>query len=192
MSILPVGSTDWFSHSNSNSTLDTSSKKDSSMISSASQAKFSAINPDNDIAQISEDAKVMFSKLDTDGSGSLTEDEFDESCSETYSETYSEMYSTTHSATLASKWANKCSETTSQELFSSYDTDSSGSLSESEYITAMRNLAVQPNAPSSIGTDVEIEKTDSSMDINQDGVVSFEESTAAISKVSELETERDK
>ncbi|MEN6411501.1 MAG: EF-hand domain-containing protein [Veillonellales bacterium] len=65
----------------------------------------------------------MFSKLDTDGDGAVSESEF------------------------AAARPSDVTEEMAQNLYSSFDTDSSGSLTESEYETAMNN------APSLSATD---------------------------------------
>ena len=68
-------------------------------------------------------------------------------------------------------------------LYNSFDTDESGSLTKSEYETAMNQAPPPPPPPpgggGGMGASTEKSQTFSELDTNQDGVVSAEELAAA-------------
>ncbi len=138
------------------------SSEESSQSSTSALSGVVASNSDGDTFQLSDAAKSsmvsaseMFSKMDTDGDGSLSETEF------------------------TSARPSDVSEEMAANLYSTIDSDSSSSLTESEF-AAMDNMPPPP--PSSTSSDSG-SSTDSQsfseLDTNQDGVVSADELAAA-------------
>lgn len=91
-----------------------------------------ATNSDGDTFQLSSEARAarvseaeMFSKMDTDGDGSLSAEEF-----------------------IAARPLDVTAEMAAN-LYSSIDTDSSGSLTESEYTSAVNDMPPPPPPPPS-------------------------------------------
>jgi len=122
-----------------------------------------ATNSDGDTFQLSGatqstrlSASEMYSKMDTDGDGSVSEEEFVATRPEDVTEE------------MASK------------LYSSFDSDSSGSVTESEFETAMNSAPPPPPSAATGSSDSSTESESfSELDTNQDGVVSAEELAAA-------------
>jgi Ca2+-binding EF-hand superfamily protein len=147
-----------------NSGTKSSKSSDSSSQSSAtSLLGVAASNSDGDTFQISDEAKEsmlsaseMFSKMDTDGDGALSESEF------------------------TAARPSDVTEEMAANLYSSFDSDSSGSLTESEFTTSMDNMPPPPppaaSADSSSSSD---SQSFSELDTNKDGVVSADELAAA-------------
>jgi Ca2+-binding EF-hand superfamily protein len=125
-----------------------------------------ATNSDGDTFQLSSEARVtrvseaeMFSKMDTDGDGSLSAEDF-----------------------IAARPSDVTAEMAAN-LYSSLDTDSSGSLTASEYTTSLNDLSPPLPPPPSAGVGSSGSSDGSNafdaLDTNQDGVVSAEEFAAA-------------
>jgi len=165
MSVSSVSSTDWaalISQYASQRTNKTDTTTSSSQDFSSNLAGVTAINSDGDTVQLSEaalSAAEMFSKMDTDGDGSLSEAEFVAARPEDVTE---EMAST---------------------LYSSLDSDSSGAVTETEYETVLANNASPPPPPSATSTSNTTE-TYEEIDTNQDGIVSATELAAAMGSTS--------
>ncbi|MHC1760370.1 MAG: EF-hand domain-containing protein [Negativicutes bacterium] len=123
-----------------------------------------ATNSDGDTLQLSKAAQSamlsateMYEKMDTDADGSVTQEEF-----------------------VATRPEN-VTEEMAANLYNSFDADESGSLTVTEYETAMNQGPPPPPPPSGaggMGSSTESE-TFSDLDTNQDGVVSAEELAAA-------------
>ena len=123
-----------------------------------------ASNADGDTFQLSDAGKAamlstseMYDKMDADGDGSVTQEEF-----------------------VAAR-PDDVTEEMATNLYNSFDTDESGSLTESEFETSM-NQAPPPPPPGGgggMGSSTEKSQTFSELDTNQDGVVSAEELAAA-------------
>ncbi len=121
-----------------------------------------ATNSDGDTFQLSDAGKTsmlsaseMYSNMDTDGDGSVSQEEF------------------------VSVRPSDVTEEMAANLYNSFDSDSSGAVTESEYETAMS--APPPPPPTggaSAGSSTESESF-SDLDTNQDGIVSAEELAAA-------------
>jgi len=123
-----------------------------------------ATNSDGDTFQLSSEAQSvrmsaseMFSKMDADGDGALSEEEFS-----------------------AARPSNVTAEMAAN-LYSSFDTDSSGSLTESEYTTATNDMPPPPPPSASSGSSGSSDSSASfdALDTNQDGTISAEELAAA-------------
>ena len=124
-----------------------------------------ASNVDGDTFQLSDAGKTamlstseMYDKMDADGDGSVTQEEF-----------------------VAAR-PDDVTEEMAANLYNSFDTDESGSLTKSEYETAMNQAAPPPPPPGGgggMGSSTEKSQTFSELDTNQDGVVSAEELAAA-------------
>ena len=125
-----------------------------------------ASNADGDTFQLSDAGKAamlstseMYDKMDADGDGAVTQEEF-----------------------VASR-PDDVTEEMAANLYNSFDTDTSGSLTESEYETAMNQAPPPPPPPpgggGGMGSSTEKSQTFSELDTNQDGVVSAEELAAA-------------
>lgn len=121
-----------------------------------------SINSDGDTFQMSGvtastmlSTSEMYSKMDTDSDGSVSESEF------------------------AASRPSDVTEEMAQNLYSSFDTDSSGSLTESEYEMAMNNAVSLTSASTSSTSDtLAISEMFSSMDTNGDDTVSADEFAA--------------
>lgn len=126
--------------------------------SSGSLANLVSTNSDGDTVQLSPEAlsaAEMFSKMDTDSDGALSQAEF-----------------------VAAR-PSDVTEEMATNLYNSFDTDSTGSLSESEYTTAMNN-APPPPPPGAADTGSSTDSQSfSALDTNKDGVVSMDELLAA-------------
>ena len=124
-----------------------------------------ASNADGDTFQLSDAGKAamlstseMYDKMDADGDGAVTQEEF-----------------------VASR-PDDVTEEMAANLYNSFDTDTSGALTESEYETAMNQAPPPPPPPGvggGMGSSTEKSQTFSELDTNQDGVVSAEELAAA-------------
>ena len=125
-----------------------------------------ASNSDGDTFQLSDAGKTamlstseMYDKMDADGDGSVTQEEF-----------------------VAAR-PDDVTEEMAANLYNSFDTDTSGSLTESEFETAMNQAPPPPPPPpgggGGMGSSTEKSQTFSELDTNQDGVVSAEELAAA-------------
>lgn len=138
----------------------------SSPMASNSLAGVVASNSDGDTFQLSDAGKTamlstseMYDKMDADGDGSVTQEEF-----------------------VAAR-PDDVTEEMAANLYNSFDTDTSGSLTESEFETAMNQAPPPPPPPpgggGGMGSSTEEAQTFSELDTNQDGVVSAEELAAA-------------
>ena len=148
-----------------NSAKSTTTTEDSAKSSKSSLTGVVATNSDGDTFQLSREAQSvrlsaaeMFSKMDANGDGALSEEEFSAARP---SDVTAEM---------------------SANLYSSFDTDSSGSLTESEYTTATNDMPPPP--PPSAGASNSGSSDSSSasfdaLDTNQDGTISAAELAAA-------------
>ena len=125
-----------------------------------------ASNSDGDTFQLSDAGKTamlstseMYDKMDADGDGSLTQEEF-----------------------VAAR-PDDVTEEMAANLYNSFDSDTSGSLTESEFETAMKQAPPPPPPPSGggggMGSSTEESQTFDELDTNQDGVVSAAELAAA-------------
>lgn len=125
-----------------------------------------ASNVDGDTFQLSDAGKTamlstseMYDKMDADGDGSVTQEEF-----------------------VAAR-PDDVTEEMAANLYNSFDTDTSGSLTESEFETAMKQAPPPPPPPpgggGGMGSSTEESQTFSELDTNQDGVVSADELAAA-------------
>ena len=142
----------------------TSTTDDSAKSSKSSLTGVVATNSDGDTFQLSSEAQSvrlstseMFSKMDADGDGALSEEEFT---------------AARPSDVTADMAAN---------LYSSFDTDSSGSLTESEYTTAANDMPPPPPSSAGSGSSSSSDSSASfsALDTNQDGTISAEELAAA-------------
>jgi Ca2+-binding EF-hand superfamily protein len=149
-----------------NSGTKSSKSSDSSAQSStASLLGVAASNSDGDTFQISDEAKEsmlsaseMFSKMDTDGDGALSESEF------------------------TAARPSDVTEEMAANLYSSFDSDSSGSLTSSEFTTAMNNMPPPPPiSSSSSSSESDVSTLFDALDTNGDGSVSKAELAAALS-----------
>ena len=147
-----------------NSSKSTSTTDDSAKSSKSSLTGVVATNSDGDTFQLSSEAQSvrlstseMFSKMDADGDGALSEEEFT---------------AARPSDVTADMAAN---------LYSSFDTDSSGSLTESEYTTAANDMPPPPPSSAGSGSSSSSDSSASfsALDTNQDGTISAEELAAA-------------
>lgn len=147
-----------------NSAKSTSMTDDSAKSAKSSLTGVVATNSDGDTFQLSSEAQSvrmsaseMFSTMDADGDGALSEEEFS---------------AARPSNVTAEKAAN---------LYSSFDTDSSGSLTESEYTTATNDMPPPPPPSASSGSSGSSDSSASfdALDTNQDGTISAEELAAA-------------
>jgi Ca2+-binding EF-hand superfamily protein len=138
----------------------------SSPVASNSLVGVVASNSDGDTFQLSDAGKTamlstseMYDKMDADGDGSVTQEEF-----------------------VAAR-PDDVTEEMAANLYNSFDTDTSGSLTESEFETAMNQAPPPPPPPpgggGGMGSSTEASQTFSELDTNQDGVVSAEELAAA-------------
>ena len=138
----------------------------SSPVESNSLVGVVASNSDGDTFQLSDAGKTamlstseMYDKMDADGDGSVTQEEF-----------------------VAAR-PDDVTEEMAANLYNSFDTYTSGSLSESEFETAMKQAPPPPPPPpgggGGMGSSTEESQTFSELDTNQDGVVSAEELAAA-------------
>ena len=136
----------------------TKTSDDSSQSTVKSLAGVVATNSDGDTFQLSQTARLsaseMYSKMDADGDGSVSEEEF------------------------VSARPSDVTEEMAANLFSSFDTDSTGSVSSSEFETAMNNAPPPPAASGSSSSSTDSQSF-SDLDTNQDGVVSAAELAAA-------------
>lgn len=133
---------------------------DSSQSTAKSLTGVVATNSDGDTFQLSQTARLsasgMYSKMDADGDGSVTEEEF------------------------VSARPSDVTEEMAANLFSSFDTDSTESVSSSEFETAMNNAPLPPPTAASGGSSSSTDSQSfSDLDTNQDGVVSAAELAAA-------------
>jgi Ca2+-binding EF-hand superfamily protein len=166
MSISSVNSSlaSLFLNPYANSAQSTKSTDDSAKSSKSSLTGVVATNSDGDTFQLSSEAQSvrlsaseMFSQMDADGDGALSEEEF-----------------------TAARPSDVTAEMAAN-LYNSIDADGSGSLTESEYTTAVNDMPPPPPPPSdSSGSGF----SDSSasfdaLDTNQDGTISAEELAAA-------------
>lgn len=147
-----------------NSVKGTTTTEDSAKSSKSSLTGVVATNSDGDTFQLSSEAQSvrlsaseMFSKMDADGDGALSEEEF-----------------------TAARPSDVTAEM-SANLYSSFDTDSSGSLTESEYTTATNDMPPPPPPPSDSSSSSSSDSSTSfdALDTNQDGTISAEELAAA-------------
>ena len=148
-----------------NSAKSTTTTEDSAKSSKSSLTGVVATNSDGDTFQLSREAQSvrlsaseMFSKMDANGDGALSEEEF------------------------SAARPNDVTAEMSANLYSSFDTDSSGSLTESEYTTATNDMPPPP--PPSAGASNSGSSDSSSasfdaLDTNQDGTISAAELAAA-------------
>jgi Ca2+-binding EF-hand superfamily protein len=146
----------------SNSAKSAITTDDSAKDSKKSLAGVVATNSDGDTFQLSTAAQSvqlsaaeMFSKMDANSDGSLSEEEF-----------------------TAARPSDVTAEMASN-LYSSFDTDSSGALTESEYTTAANNMPPPPAAGSGSSSSSTSSETFDALDTNEDGVVSAAELAAA-------------
>lgn len=122
-----------------------------------------ATNSDGDTFQLSEaaqstqlSASEMYSKMDADGDGSVSEEEF-----------------------VATR-PEDVTEGMASNLYNSIDSDSSGAVTESEFETAMNSAPPPPPSATTGSSDSSTESESfSELDTNQDGMVSAEELAAA-------------
>ncbi len=147
-----------------NSAKSTTTTEDSAKSSKSSLTGVVATNSDGDTFQLSSEAQSvrlsaaeMFSKMDANGDGALSEEEFSAARP---SDVTAEM---------------------SANLYSSFDTDSSGSLTESEYTTATNDMPPPPPPSAGSGSSSSADSSASfdALDTNQDGTISAEELAAA-------------
>ena len=120
-----------------------------------------AVSVDGDTVELSEagrslSATEMFSKMDTDGNGSLSQEEF-----------------------VAAR-PEDVTEEMAANLYNSFDTDSSESLTGAEYETAMQNAPPPPPPPAGGAGSSTSSETYDELDTNEDGVVSASELAAAL------------
>ena len=136
---------------------------DSSEKTSKSLTGVVATNSDGDTFQLSEAAQSarlsvseMYGKIDADGDGSVTQEEF-----------------------VAARPEN-VTEEMAANLYNSFDSDASGSLTETEFTTATSQTAPPP-PPAAAGSSRSSTESESfsELDTNQDGIVSAEELAAA-------------
>ena len=167
MSISSVNSSlaSLFLNPYANSAQSTKSTDDSAKSSKSSLTGVVATNSDGDTFQLSSEAQSvrlsaaeMFSKMDANGDGALSEEEFSAARP---SDVTAEM---------------------SANLYSNFDTDSSGSLTESEYTTATNDMPPPPPPPAGANSSGSSDSSSTSfdaLDTNQDGTISAEELAAA-------------
>ncbi|MBU2702252.1 Ca2+-binding EF-hand superfamily protein [Sporomusaceae bacterium BoRhaA] len=132
MSISSVNNSDWTTllnqyaaYQNTNAATNTASTSTSN---SDSLSGITSISTDGDTFQLSNitsssqlSAAQIYSKMDTNGDGSVSAEEF------------------------AAARPSNVTEEMAANLYNSFDTDSSGSLTESEYETAMNNASSVDN-----------------------------------------------
>lgn len=166
MGISSISNTDWsiylqqYAATKASQNATVASQTDSTGISrnSGTLSNVVATSADGDTFQLSPEAVSaadMFSKMDADSDGSLSQSEF------------------------ISSRPGDVTEEMAKNLYNSFDSDTSGSLSEAEYTTAMNNAPPPPpNAAANTSSSTDSQSFDS-LDTNKDGVVSMDELLAA-------------